>query len=322
MINVNLRQLRAFLSIAREGSFRRAAERLHVSPSALTLTIKELETEIGMRLFDRTTRSVTATPQAAAFLPIAERLLSDFGRALDDLHAVAERKRGLVAVAAPGSIITFVLAPALSALVKDHPAIQCRVIDDTTSSLIKRVLDGEVDFGITTLLHPVEGIDAILLIRDRLGVVFSNRHPFAREKGPLAAADLAPSRLISLATAAGIGNLVDQQPKLAARLTRSNVEVSNAQALHSLVARDVGIGLVPALTARAATYSNIGFRPLAKPVVMREVFFLRARNRTLSPAATALAERVLAEINKLPTDTEIKRETDIKLDDLMGFSHV
>src|SRR5262245_59626518 len=121
MVNVSLRRLRAFTLIAREKSFTRAAERLHVSPSALTITMKELETEVGMRLFDRTTRTVDLPPQAVAFLPVAERLLDEIGRALDDLHSVAERKKGLVNVAAGAAIIATVIAPAIGVLAKDHP---------------------------------------------------------------------------------------------------------------------------------------------------------------------------------------------------------
>src|SRR5262245_63825356 len=135
MLNVSLRQLRVFTFIAREKSFTRAAERLHVSPSALTITIKELESEVGMRLFDRTTRTVDLTPQAVAFLPVAERLLDEIGRALDDLRSVAERKKGLVIVAANASAISSIFTPALGVLTTDHQEITVRVFDDTATGI-------------------------------------------------------------------------------------------------------------------------------------------------------------------------------------------
>src|SRR5262249_8422226 len=135
MLNVSLRQLRVFTLIAREKSFTRAAERLHVSPSALTITIKELESEVGMRLFDRTTRTVDLTPQAVAFLPVAERLLDEIGRALDDLRSVAERKKGLVVVAAAASAIASIIAPAIGVLTNDHPAIPVPLFPATTATL-------------------------------------------------------------------------------------------------------------------------------------------------------------------------------------------
>jgi DNA-binding transcriptional LysR family regulator len=303
---VSLRQLRAFVMVAQQRSFTRAASRLHVSPSALTITIRDMEREVGMRLFDRTTRAVTPTPQALAFKPVAERLLEEFGRALGDLRSFADRRKGFVAVAAASSFIAFIIAPAIASLAKEHPAITVRVVEDTTESLAKRVLDGEVDFGITTLLRPFNGIDARLLLRDRLGVICSDRHALAEDRGWIGLSDIAGAPLISLTAGAGIRDLVEQQPRLAALLPRPVYEVSSISALYSLVARNVGVALVPALTARAAARSGIAFRPLKQPVVFRELFFLCAHGRTLSPAAAALAERVLAEVYELRQDENIK----------------
>jgi DNA-binding transcriptional LysR family regulator len=316
MTNVSLRQLRAFVLVAQERSFTRAASRLNVSPSALTITIRELETEVGMRLFDRTTRAVDPTPQALAFQPVAERLLEELGRALGDLRSFAERRRGFVAVAAAATMITFIIAPAIAVLAKAYPAITVRVIEDHTESVAKRVFDGEVDFGITTLLRPVDGIDARLLLQDRLGVIFSDRHALAKRRGAVGLSDIAGTPLVSLAAGAGIRDLVDQQSRLAMALPRPSYEVSSISALHSLVARNVGVALVPALTARAAAQAGIGFRPLRRPAIFREFFFLRARNRTLSPASAALAERVLTEIHALQEDEDIKVKAGMSVADL------
>src|SRR5262249_4263615 len=160
---------------------------------------------------------------------------------------------------------------------------------DTTESLAKRVLNGEVDFGIITLLHPIEGNEQ-LLMRDRVGVICSSRHRFAKEEGPLAVSDIGSCPVITLMRGAGIRELVAQQPTLAKLLSRPTVEVSNLSILFDLVARNVGIAFVSALASKAAPQRNITYRPLKRPVIMRENYFLRARNRTLSPAATALAE--------------------------------
>jgi LysR family transcriptional regulator, carnitine catabolism transcriptional activator len=317
-MNVSLRQLRAFVLVAQERSFTRAASRLHVSPSALTITIRELEAEVGMRLFDRTTRSVDPTPQARAFQPVAERLLEDFGRALGDLRSFAERQKGFVGVAAAASIITFVLAPAIAALAKAYPAIIVRVIEDHTESVAKRVQNGEVDFGITTLLRPVNGIDARLLLQDRLGIIFSDRHELAKRRGAVSLLDIVGAPLISLAAGAGIRDLVDQQSRLAAALPRPTYEVSSISALHNLVARNVGVALVPALTARSAASAGIVFRPLSRPVIFRGFFFLRARNRALSPAAAALTERVLTEIHELREDEDIRVKVPTGISGLEG----
>src|SRR5919205_1072597 len=99
-MNITLKQLRAFAAVAREQSFTRAAERLHVTQSALTAAIKALEEELNLRLFDRSTRAVVLTPQGQHFLPVAEKLLRDLTESLDDLKTLADRQRGSVTVAA------------------------------------------------------------------------------------------------------------------------------------------------------------------------------------------------------------------------------
>src|SRR3954468_10380699 len=110
--DITLRQLRAFLAVARERNFTRAAARLRLTQSALTMSIKGLEAEVGVKLLDRTTRSVAPTAQGARCVAVAERLSEERERALDDLWAHAERQRGLVVVAATASLISHAFAPA------------------------------------------------------------------------------------------------------------------------------------------------------------------------------------------------------------------
>ncbi|MCG8356733.1 MAG: LysR family transcriptional regulator, partial [Kiloniellales bacterium] len=99
-MNVTLRHLRAFVEVAHQGAFTRAAQALALSQPALTVVINQFETELGFKLFDRTTRRVRLTQEGERFLPTAEHLLDDFDQALEDLRAVSERRRGKVAIAA------------------------------------------------------------------------------------------------------------------------------------------------------------------------------------------------------------------------------
>src|SRR5688572_365040 len=118
MRHITLKQLRAFLALARHRSFTRAAAQVGVSQSALTLQISDLEAEVGLRLFDRSSRSVTLTPQAADFLPVVARMLEQLDHALDDLQAHARRDRGRVVVTAGASVISVIIAPAIARMAK------------------------------------------------------------------------------------------------------------------------------------------------------------------------------------------------------------
>lgn len=316
MTNVTLRQLRAFVTVAREHSFSRAAERLHVSPSAVTIAIREFEAEIGLRLFDRSTRSVEVTRPAASFLPAVERLLGELEQSLENLRSLAERQKGSVSVAAAASFIGYVLSPVMAGLAKEYPGIAVRVIEDTTESLARRVLDSDVDFGITSLWRPIDEVDAIPLLRDRLGVMLPPTHPLAQSRAPLNWTALVGLPLASLAVGAGIRSQVDNHPKLAPILQRPLYEASNVSALHALVARGVGVAIIPWTSARQANGEILPFRPLQHPVIWRELFLLRLKRRSLPPAAMELAKRLIEHLKTLPVNQHLRINTSLKPDRL------
>jgi DNA-binding transcriptional LysR family regulator len=100
-MNVTLRQLRAFRAVVEHGSFTEAARTLHLSQAALSGLVKELESQVGVRLLDRSTRNVAPSEVGEAFLPHVGRVLGDLDEALASLANLKELRRGLVRVAAP-----------------------------------------------------------------------------------------------------------------------------------------------------------------------------------------------------------------------------
>ena len=209
MRNITIRQLRSFVAVSQERSFTHAARRLLVSQSALTVGIKDLEAEIGMQLFDRTTRSVELTAQGRSFLPLAARLLDELSQGIEDLQALASRPRGSVTVTATSSIITVVLAPALAVLAKSTPGIAVRIIEDTADGLTNRVFNGEADFGVTTLWRPIEDLEYRLLAKDQMGVLCPNDHPIATKPTNPTWPDLARYAMVSLGQGAGMRAMLD-----------------------------------------------------------------------------------------------------------------
>lgn len=112
-MNVTLRQIHAFLAAADLGNFTRAAERLNMTQPALSLAIRELETELGIRLFDRTTRRVELTQVGAELSHSARKLIDDLELAMRNARDLAERKRGRIVVAAPPLLAAMILPGAI-----------------------------------------------------------------------------------------------------------------------------------------------------------------------------------------------------------------
>ena len=134
--------------MAEAASFTTAARQLFLTQSTLTKTIRELEQEIGLTLFERTTRKVALTTQGNAFMPVARRLLNDFELLLSDLREKSAGSSGSVYVASSLAFASCVLPEVLKRLKQDYPCIHVRLLDDTSGGVVRRIESGEVDIGI------------------------------------------------------------------------------------------------------------------------------------------------------------------------------
>ncbi|NIF74389.1 LysR family transcriptional regulator, partial [Burkholderia sp. Ap-962] len=148
-MDLNLRELRAFVTVAQAGNFTRAAARLSLSQPALTVQIRRLEETVGARLFDRNSRSVALTQTGRALLPLLQRSLDDMERVLRDARALGDGTAGTVRLAC---LPTFA-ASALPELIRDFrrqvPQARFEIRDGVASSVEALVRGEEVDLGLT-----------------------------------------------------------------------------------------------------------------------------------------------------------------------------
>jgi len=164
-MNISLRQFRAFLCVARTGSFTRAAEAMHISQAGLSGMVRELELQLDCRLFDRTTRSVSLTAAGANFLPYSERAVAEIesGAALLKKSKEIARRRFSVAVS---PVVALSLFPVLCAQFKQaHPDVTIDIHDVPRPQLQAMVLSGEADVGFGAFEQPISGIERVRLFR-------------------------------------------------------------------------------------------------------------------------------------------------------------
>jgi DNA-binding transcriptional LysR family regulator len=304
MKNITIKQLRAFIAVSREKNFTRAASQLGLSQSALTIAVRQLEREIGLKLFDRSTRSVQLTSHAMAFLPTAERLLEDLSRALDDLSAIAARQKGNVVVAATASFLCSVLAPTVAEFTGKYPGIHVKLVN-TPENLARRVLEEEIDFGIANVWQPVQSLESHLLLEDRFGVVCPARHRLARDTGALSWSDLREEPIVTMAAGTSARDILDRQKNASGNLRGAVCEVSSIFALGALIEHNVGIAALPALVARQIVSKNLVFRPLGRPAVRRDLFIVKRRGRSLTPAALELIRSMMVVLGEIGRDPHI-----------------
>src|SRR5688500_4519878 len=144
-MNVTLRQLRAFVLVARLGSFTRAAQAMHVTQSALSLLVRELEGAVNTRLFDRTTRAVALTAAGSEFFPQAQRILSELESALAGVDKFLAKEHGTVVVAAPLLLSSVYLPPILAGFRAKYPGIQVMLQDTLPTQVLPQVSSGQAD---------------------------------------------------------------------------------------------------------------------------------------------------------------------------------
>jgi DNA-binding transcriptional LysR family regulator len=294
---ISLRHLRCFVAVAETGSFTLAANRLFQTQSSLTATIQQLETSVGLKLFDRTTRRVEMTQDADWFKVVADRLLRDFDNAISDLRAVAKSQRGLIRIAASPSMITHVLAPTLATFRRSYPGISISIYDGGSDKIERAVLDGEIDFGVASRLNNYADLDYTPLLTDPFGVIFPTDHELGERDGDLRWSDLKDLDYIGLTSDTGIGALLDSVPGIDLQTSNEFYDrASSTTALYSLLALGGKISVLPSLAAHTGPLKEFVFRELHEPYLTREVCLITRHHRSLSPTTTRMLEILVSTI--------------------------
>ncbi|WP_334173925.1 LysR family transcriptional regulator [Pseudoxanthobacter sp.] len=191
----DLVDLNAFLIVAAEGSFTRAAARLGTSQSALSHTIRRLETRLGVRLLARTTRSVVPTQAGERLLAKLRPALSEIEAGLDDLNELRDRPAGTIRITTAEHAATTVLWPALKKLLRDYPDIHVELsIDSSLTDIVADRFDAGVRLG-ESLARDMIAVPIGPELR--MAVVAAPAY-FARHPPPHTPGDLAAHRCINL----------------------------------------------------------------------------------------------------------------------------
>jgi DNA-binding transcriptional LysR family regulator len=293
---INLRHLRAFVAVAREGNFTRAAESLLLSQSALTITVQQLEDCVGVTLFNRTTRQVNLTTDGENFLTVAERLLEDFDKAIAGVRVEAERRGGQVEVAVLPSVAIRLMPDILEHFRENHAGIRLVLHDDNARGVQRQVRHNEVDFGISSPWQPHPDLDFTPLTRDRFGVVCRSDHALARKKGPVSWRELQDSPLFVMAADTSIPTTLRDAPDLPDWVRTPAGEVLAMVTLLEMVRAGLGITVLPELAKPGPSEPSLVFRRLVNPVVERELGFVTRKNQALSSAARTVWEGISAQV--------------------------
>jgi DNA-binding transcriptional LysR family regulator len=298
-MNVTLRQLRAFVLVARLGNFTRAAQAMHVTQSALSLLVRELEGAIDSRLFDRTTRAVALTAAGSDFFPRAERVLAELESALAGVDKLVARERGRVVVAAPLVLSSTYLPPILAAFSAKYPGIEVVLQDTLPNQVLPLVRGGAADVGIGTFASDEADIQRTLLFSEAMAAAFPAGHAFARLQ-QLTWADLAQEPVLALSRGSVFRDLTEAGFAAAGLMLKPAREANYAGSLIGMVDAGLGVAILPGYAVKLADPARIGWRRVENPLIDREVALVQRAGVSLSHAAQGFVDFIVAPAAQAP----------------------
>lgn len=284
-MSVSFRQISAFLAVAENGSFTRAAEQIGLAQPALSQMVRDLEATLGLRLFDRTTRRVELTDGGREFRDAVSKVIDDLDFAVRSARDLAGRRRGRISVAAPPLLATVLLPTIIREFNATNPYIQVVVLDVAPKSLAECVRSGQADCGIGTFSPGEPNIERVHLARDSLAAFFPpvDRPPTAKMRWE----DLGAQPLITLTPESGIRRLVELGFETAKIPFNPAFEVTHVTTALALVAAGLGYAVLPTYANVEARARNLAACALMEPSISRDIVLIHASGRSLSPAVLA-----------------------------------
>jgi LysR family carnitine catabolism transcriptional activator len=295
--NVTLRQIEGFLLAGDLLSFTRAAEVLHITQSAFSQLIRELESALGVRLFDRTTRRIVLTDAGVVLHAKMKRGIVEIDDACQEARAIARVEHGHITVGTLASLAVGVVTRALGELRKSFPGVKVSMREDYNGPLLERVAQGEVDFAVCAHSGAASGLHFDHLFDDELVAVMRRSDPKA-ELAILRWPALKEESLVMLVRDSSTHEQI--AAALAAnRITReADYEVANMFTALSMVRAGFGVTFVPAMALQEVNMAGLAWKRLQRPAPMRRIGICRREDRTASPAAARFEDLLRTEVSR------------------------
>lgn len=297
---IKVAQLRTFATVAQCGNIKDAAERLGRTPSAVSMALKQLEEDLGGRLFEAD-RKNALTPLGRYVLDTAQDELLRFERAVARMQAYAGNRIGRLELACVPTVALRILPDVIRDFVAGRPGVQLEVWDMDSLSVRRAVERGEVDLGIASSGGADGALDHRPFFADDFGVVCAADAPLTRLKRRVRWSDLGDATVIANGLSRSIAD-----PAYRSLEERSSLMVRNVTSILALVRRGVGVTLLPSLSVPRDD-EGIRFLSLAGAAIRRNVGVMSRADSTLSPVARAFCEVLMQHAPKDSARGDVKR---------------
>lgn len=275
---LRLEALRAFVEVADHGNIKDASERLFRTPSALSMTLKQIEDRLGCPLFE-TDRKSSLTEMGRFLYDQSVVLLRDYDRAMERIEAQSKARSGRLRIASVPSVATMLLPRFLQDFIATRPDLDIDLVDTDSTDVRHLVESGQVDLGIAGLPADLPGLASQPIFRDPFMLVVRSGSRLARSTAPLDWGDLEGEAVILNEAARNLPSPAFQRLARQARFS-----VRNVASLVAMVQEGMGVTLLPAL-ATVNLPGSLAAYPLRDPACMRTVGLHWRDGKVHSPVA-------------------------------------
>jgi DNA-binding transcriptional LysR family regulator len=293
-MTVNLKLLSVFVLVAEHSSFRKAAEELGRSQSAVSTQIRQLEEQLGVTLFHRTTRRVTLSSEGEQLLTCVRQALSEIQNGVQAIFNAVEVRRGRVVLACAPTIAGARLAPILASFKTEFPNVIVHVRELAASEMLDALQAQDVDLGIGPRVKRETDFHFRGVLQDDIWAVVPPETTLADPSG-ISLAELGRLPTLMITRSAALRADIERQLEDQHVVLDPQYEGMQVQTMLSLVEAGLGAAVLPRIAIPTNPQPRFRALPL-RPPMSREICIITLAGKTLSPVATqfaAIAERVL-----------------------------
>lgn len=272
---------------AQHQSFSRAAEALFITPSGLSVLIRELENQLGFRLFDRTTRHVSLTAPGEQLLATVRRDLADIDAAISTVSRTARKESHTITIGVGLLLASNMLPHAMAEFYRQCADVRVHLYDADLNTVLQKVKAGQIDIGFGSF-EKAPGVRRTPFFRFSLMAIQAERS-VTRSRSSIPWSALRHERLILQAPPAPLWHPIDLN------LSRAGINASGAllfnrlETIIAMVEAGHGTGIIPSIALPVCQYRRVVMTRLNNPTVSLDYYQIRNRGRKLPPAADDFA---------------------------------
>jgi DNA-binding transcriptional LysR family regulator len=303
-MNVNLKLMHTFLLVADHSSFCRAAEASNRSQSAVSMQIRQLELQLGVSLFHRTTRRVQLTREGELLLVCARRAVAELQTGLRQIKDAVDIQRGRLTLACAPTLAATRLPDILAAFQKSYPGVTAHVQELASTEMLESIRRQDVDFGIGPRAPNAAEFQFQPILLDEIYALI----PASLDVGnreTISLLELSHMPTLVLAGSSGMHGMLEKAQKAAGVTLNIKFEVQQVQTQIAMAAAGLGAAILPRIAIPLKPDPRLRAVPIVDPPLVRELCVVTLRGQFLSPVAARFVEMLQRLISRPEAPAEV-----------------